>query len=76
MEVNYKKIEAEYLPNEEDDDLIREFKEAMFNELTEPERKLLILYAELGSFAAVSRLLKSSPPTAKRVITEIIDKIK
>lgn len=76
MEVSYKKIEAEYLPNAEDDDLMRELKEAVFNELTEPERKLLILYAELGSFAAVSRLLRSSPPTAKRVITEIIDKIK
>ena len=76
MNIDYKKIEAEYLPNENDDDLMRELKEAMFTELTEPERKLLIYYAELGSFAAVSRMLKNSPPTAKRVISDIIDKIR
>lgn len=76
MDVDYKKIEAEYLPNDNDDDLMRELKEAIFNELTEPERKLLIYYAEMNSFAAVSRMLHNSPPTAKRVISEIIDKIR
>jgi len=76
MDVDYSVIEREYMPNADDDDLMREYKESVFNDLSEPERKLLIMYCEIGSYAGLARELGSSPPTAKKVIEEIIDKIK
>ena len=71
----YSKIEAEYLPNAEDDDLMREIKEDLFK-LSEVERKLLILYCEVGTYAGLARKLHSSEPTAKKRVQEIIYKLK
>lgn len=76
MTAEYKKIEAEYLPNENDDDLMLELKQALFKELTEAERKILIYFCEVGSYAGVARMWGSSPPTVKKRVEEIIDKIK
>ena len=71
----YSRIEAEYMPNLNDDDLMREIKEDLFR-LSEVERKLLILYCEEGSYAGLARKLHSSEPTAKKRVQEIIYKLK
>lgn len=72
---DYEKIKPEYLPNPNDDDLTRELKEAIFTELTEVEQRLIIAYAECGSYAGVARLFHSSPPTVRKRLREIILKI-
>lgn len=73
---DWQTIERDYLPNAGDDDLLAELKVALFTELTEVERKILLYYCELGSYAAVARIWGSSPPTVKKRLMEIIDKIK
>ena len=72
---DYEKIKPEYLPSPDDDDLTRELKEAIFTELSEVERRLLIAYAECGSYAGVARLFHSTPPTVRKRLKEIILKI-
>ena len=72
---DYEKIKPEYLPSPDDDDLTRELKEAIFTELTEVEQRLLIAYAECGTYAGVARLFHSSPPTVRKRLREIILKI-
>lgn len=76
MQGEYRKIEDEYRPNGDDDDLMLELKEAIFSELTEAERKILIYFCEIGSYAGVARIWGSSPPTVKKRVEEILDKIK
>lgn len=68
-------IKPEYLPSPNDDDLTRELKEAIFTELSEVEQRLLIAYAECGSYAGVARLFHSTPPTVRKRLREIILKI-
>lgn len=72
---DYEKIKPEYLPSPDDDDLTRELKEAIFTELSEVEQRLLIAYAECGSYAGVARLFHSTPPTVRKRLKEIILKI-
>ena len=69
---DYEKIKPEYLPSETDDDLTRELKEAIWTELKEVEQRLLIAYAECGTYAGVARLFHSSPPTVRKRLKEII----
>ena len=73
---NYKDIEGEYRPTSGDDDYFLVMKTAIFERLTEPERKLFIYYAELGTYAALARELKNSVPTCRRRIKEIVMKLK
>lgn len=76
MQAEYRKIEDEYRPNGTEDDLMLELKQAIFSELTEAERKILIYFCEVGSYAGVARIWGSSPPTVKKRVEEILDKIK
>lgn len=73
--VDYKKIEQYYLPTEEDDDFMLELKNKVYS-LTEPEKRVFLLYTELGSYSAVGRELNCSAPTVKKYIDLIRDKIK
>lgn len=76
MEFDFNKIEEEYLPSMEDNDLIREIKEDFFNILTEGERRILILYMEFGTYAQVAKFLGVSSPTAKKAVEAIKYKLK
>lgn len=73
--IDYNKIKYDYLPTEYDDDDMVELKNKVY-QLTEPERRVLLLYAELGSYSAVGRQLKCSAPTVRKYIDIIRDKIK
>lgn len=73
---DWQTIERDYKPDGTEDDLMLEIKEALFKELTEVERKILLYYCEIGSYAGVARIWGSSPPTVKKRIIEIIDKLK
>ena len=72
---DFEAIKPEYYPTPYDDDLMREFKEAIFTELTEVEQRLFIAYCECGTYAGVARLFHSTPPTVRKKIQEIILKI-
>lgn len=73
--IDFKKIEEEYMPSTHDDDFMFTLKARIFSELTEPERRLLICYCEIGSFAGLARFFHNSTPTARKRIKEIIKKI-
>lgn len=72
---DFEAIKPEYLPNPNDDDLMREFKEAIWNDLDDVEQRLLIAYCECGTYAGVARLFRSTPPTVRKKLQEIIKKI-
>lgn len=75
-EIDFEKVKEEYAPSTGDTDLVREIKEDFFNVLSEGERRILILFMEYGTFAAVARYLGVSAPTARKAINEIIWKLK
>lgn len=58
----------------EDDDQMRAFKEAVAS-LSEVDRRIWLLYCELGSYSALARFLRNSPPTAKKRVVAIREKI-
>lgn len=64
------------MPAAEDDDRLRTIKERIFLRLTEAERRIFLMWVEKGSYAAVARLFKSSPPTVRKRIAEIMEKLK
>ena len=72
---DWDKIFPEYLPSDADDDLVREFKEAIFTDLTEVERRLFVAYCECGTYAGVARLFHSTAPTVRKRLHEIIEKL-
>ena len=72
---DYERIKPEYYPSDADDDLVREFKEAIWTELNEVEQRLIIAYCECGTYAGVARLFHSTPPTVRKRLQEIIEKI-
>lgn len=75
--IEWQRIEDEYRPDEtRDDDRMLELKSALFSKLNEVERKIFIYYAELGSYAAVARVWRTSPPTVRKKIEEIKNKLK
>ena len=73
--LDYKKIINDYLPTEEDDDYMLSLKNKVLQDLTEPEKRVFLLYAELGSYSAVGRQLKCSPPTVRKYIDIIREKL-
>lgn len=76
MELDFNRIKEEYEYSDNDDDLVRELKEDFFNTLTEGERRILMLYMECFTYVGVARYLNVSPPTARKVIEEIKDKLR
>lgn len=72
---DWQKIEADYKPTENDDDRMTALKKAVFTKLTEAERKILIYYCEIGSYAGVARVWRTSPPTVRKKIEEIKRKL-
>lgn len=75
MDIPFERIEDEYRPTPEDDDAVKEMKDRIFNRLTDPERIILIWYAELGTYAALARKFHNSVPTVKKKIEQIRQKL-
>lgn len=74
--IDFRALAEEYLPNDADDDLVREIKEDFFNILSEGERRVLCVYMEFGSYAGVAKFLGVSAPTAKKAVEAIKEKLK
>ena len=72
----YEEYEGDYITfNIEDDDCMRRIREEIKN-LPLPERKIFLLYLEVGSFTEVSKELHCSVPTASHKVKAIRDKIR
>ena len=71
----YEEYEGDYLAdNPNDDDRMRALRERIRN-LPLPERKIFIMYTELGTYSEVAKILKCSVPTVSKKIREIREKI-
>ena len=70
----------DYLPVDdvftEEPEKVRKVKYIIFNKLTEPNRRIIILYAELQSIRKVAQKLGISAASAWLKITEIKNEIK
>lgn len=58
----------------EDDDEMRRVKHAV-SALNEVDRRIWVLFCEIGTYSGLARLLQNSPPTAKKKVCEIRGKI-
>lgn len=75
----YKDIEADYLTS----DIWSELGDAddryaligIIRSLTLPERRILLTYAECGTYAETARIFKVNPKTVKNYITNLKNKI-
>ena len=71
----YEEYEGDYLADKpNDDDTMRALRERIRN-LPLPERKIFIMYTELGTYSEVAKILKCSVPTVSKKIREIREKI-
>lgn len=72
-------VEDEYAPSDdifcEDDITIDRIKKVIYNTLDEPERRIILAYAELGNIRDCAKLFKVSPTTIWNKIKEIKIKI-
>lgn len=72
-------VEDEYKPSDdifnEDDITIDRIKRIIQNDLNEPERRIILAYAELGNIRDCAKLFKVSPTTIWTKIKEIKIKI-
>ena len=75
-EINFAAIETEYYPTLEDDDTMQAIKAKLFSRLNEGERRVFLMYMDFGTYAGVAKLFGVSPPTAKKAIKKIIEKLK
>lgn len=73
--VDYNALYEDYCTiTPEDDDEMRRLKLAIAN-LNEVDRCIWLLYCEIGTYSGLARFLQNSPPTAKKVVSLIRDKI-
>lgn len=71
-EYDFSAAEAEYFTiNKEDDDSLLELKQAVYTELNESERRILVLYLDAGTYAGAARILGVAPNTIKNKIKNI-----
>lgn len=72
-------VEDEYAPSDdifcEDDILYSNIKKIIQNDLSEPERRIILAYAEIGNVRDCAKLFKVSPTTIWNKISEIRIKI-
>lgn len=72
--IDFEGIYADYAINEEDDDNLLRLKTAV-NSLSEADKRIIYLYAELRSMRKVAKCLNVSPATAFHYIHSIREKI-
>ena len=79
-EINISDFEADYLPQEgifrEDSEFVHHIKKMIAEHLTEPERRLLLYYAESMSLRKVAKKLGVSLSTANNEVKRVKEKIK
>ena len=63
-------------PFDEDDAKIHALKTIIFKDLSDIEKRLIILYADTGSFRKVAEMLKISPTTIYNYINSVRKKIR
>lgn len=63
-------------PFDEDDPKMHELKTIIFKDLTDIEKRLIILYADTGSFRKVAEMLQISPSTIYNYINSVRKKIR
>ena len=75
-----KELIEEYKPHfsifSEEDNKTYMLKHILFNDLTDVERVLIVLYAELGSQRKVANKLNVSPATVNLTLNKVRTKIK
>lgn len=72
QEYDFSAAEAEYFTiNQGDDDNLLELKQAVYTELNEAERRILVLYMDTGTYAGAARILGVAPNTIKNKIKQI-----
>lgn len=75
----YDDIVQDYIPDNtiwsEEDEKLNKVKNIIFNELTEVERRIIIMYAELGSLRKLGKELGVSASSAFIKIRQIKEKI-
>lgn len=72
QEYDFSAAEAEYFTiNQRDDDNLLELKQAVYTELNEAERRILVLYMDTGTYAGAARILGVAPNTIKNKIAKI-----
>lgn len=64
-------FEIEYAPNSEDTDQILEIK-LKIQSLPEHQKRIFLMYVDMGSYSAVARELNCSAPTVAKYIKQII----
>lgn len=70
-------LKKEFLPdNLNDTETNYQLKNYVFNRLTEPERKVLLLYAEYSSLKKVAKILNVSHQSISNYLKKIREKIK
>lgn len=68
-------FDADYVPNEMEDEE-RMFKiKAAIQKLRPVERKIVLTYVEGGTYTSVAKTYNVSVPTAKKYVTQVISKI-
>lgn len=72
--LDYDLIQKDYTTNENDDDTLRNIKEAI-DRLTPAEKKIWLTYVEYGTYSDTAREYSVSAPTAKTKILAIKNKI-
>jgi hypothetical protein len=69
--VDFEALKQDYCTvTPEDDDEMLAYKTAMLK-LPDVKLKIWLLYVDLGTYTGLARFLKNSPPTAKKVVSEI-----
>lgn len=72
MDYDFNAAEREYFTiNGSDDDNLLEVKQSVYTELNEAERRILVLYMDLGTYAGVAKMLGCAPNTIKNKIKNI-----
>ena len=75
IKFEYDLIAKDYLPNDEDDDRLIVTKECI-QALSKMERRILLTYVELQTYAASAKEFHVSPPTFKSYLQGILEKVR
>lgn len=75
-EFNYDLIQDDYVPNmQQDDDRIYEAKTCI-QALNRMEKRILLTYVELQTYAAAAKEFHVSPPTFRKYLQGILEKVR
>ena len=81
--IDIQQILEDYAPDtsiwNDEEELVNKLKEIIYNKLTEPEKRIILMYAELGNLRKLGKELGVSTSSAwikiKDIKTKIIDEL-